>query len=66
MLDKYAEGVLHTARIRNIEHELCAYTCEATKMITFELTIKHLPRITVRVLVHSKDYTYALEHCFTY
>lgn len=35
-------------------------------MITFELTIKHLPRITVRVLVHSKDYTYALEHCFTY
>lgn len=26
MLDKYAKGVLHTAKIRNIEHELCAYT----------------------------------------
>lgn len=29
-------------------------------MINFELTIKHLPRITVRVLIHSKDYTYII------
>lgn len=29
-------------------------------MINFELTIRHLPRITVRVLIHSKDYTYII------